>query len=127
VLHKVFKIEVEQEDDLMPPSPVTVMQLPDLSDPIAHRSFLREVKKFMDSSRQPRLIVDLSTVGQIAPESIDLLLECVDQAERSDGEVSVAGASRETEVILELTQATSVLNIFPSVLEAANGSQPQVA
>jgi len=127
VLHKVFKIEVEQEDDLMPPSPVTVMQLPDLSDPSAHRSFLREVKKFMDSSRQPRLIVDLSTVGQIAPESIDLLLECVDQAERSDGEVSVAGASRETEVILELTQATSVLNIFPSVLEAANGSQPQVA
>ncbi len=127
MLHKVFKIEVEQEDDLMPPSPVTVMQLPDLSDPIAHRSFLREVKKFMDSSRQPRLIVDLSTVGQIAPESIDLLLECVDQAERSDGEVSVAGASRETEVILELTQATSVLNIFPSVLEAANGSQPQVA
>ncbi len=127
MLHKVFKIEVEQEDDLMPPSPVTVMQLPDLSDPSAHRSFLREVKKFMDSSRQPRLIVDLSTVGQIAPESIDLLLECVDQAERSDGEVSVAGASRETEVILELTQATSVLNIFPSVLEAANGSQPQVA
>ena len=127
MLHKVFKIEVEQEDDLMPPSPVTVMQLPDLSDPSAHRSFLREVKKFMDSSRQPRLIVDLSTVGQIGPESIDLLLECVDQAERSDGEVSVAGASRETEVILELTQATSVLNIFPSVLEAANGSQPQVA
>ena len=111
----------------MPPSPVTVMQLPDLSDPSAHRSFLREVKKLMDSSRRPRLIVDLSTVGQIAPESIDLLLECVDQAERSDGEVSVAGASRETEVILELTQATSVLNIFPSVLEAANGSQPQVA
>jgi len=127
VLHKVFKIEVEQEDDLMPPSPVTVMQLPDLSDPSAHRSFLREVKKFMDSSRQPRLIVDLSTVGQIGPESIDLLLECVDQAERSDGEVSVAGASRETEVILELTQAASVLNIFPSVPEAANGSQPQTA
>jgi len=127
VLPKFSKSEVEQEHDHMPPSPVTVMQLPDLSDPSAHRSFLREVKKFMDGSRRPRLIVDLSTVGQIGPESIDLLLECVDQAERSDGEVSVAGASRETEVILELTQAASVLNIFPSVPEAANGSQPQAA
>jgi len=111
----------------MPPSPVTVMRLPDLSDPMAHRSFLREVKQFMGSSRQPRLVVDLSTAGQIGPESVDLLLECVDQAERSDGEVWVAGASRETEVILELTQAASVLNIFPSVLEAANGAQAQAA
>ena len=111
----------------MPPSRVTVMRLPDRSDPMAHRSFLREVKQFMDNSRQPRLVVDLSTVGQIEPESIDLLLECVDHAERSDGEVLVAGASRETEVILELTQAASVLHMFPSVLEAANGAQPQAA
>ncbi len=111
----------------MPPSRVAVMRMPDFSDPSAHRSFLREVKEFMDSSRQARLVVDLSTAGQIGPESVDLLLECVDQAERSDGEVSVAGASPETEVILELTQATSVLNMFPSVLEAANGSQPQAA
>jgi len=117
----------EQEYDLMQPSPVTVMQLPDLSDPTAHRSFLREIKEFMDRSRQPRLIVDLSRVGQIGPESIDLLLECVDQAERSDGEVSVAGASLETAVILELTQAASVLKMFPSVLEAANGSQREQA
>jgi anti-anti-sigma regulatory factor len=123
VFHKVSKSKLNQEDNLMPPSPVTVMRLPDLSDPSAQRSFLREVREFMDSSRQPRLIVDLSTVGQIGPESVDLLLECVDQAERRDGEVLVAGASRETEVILELTQAASVLNMFPSVLEAANGSQ----
>jgi anti-anti-sigma regulatory factor len=108
-------------------SPVTVKLLPDLSDPATYRSFLREVKEFVDGSRQPRLILDLSGVEQIRPESIDLLLECVDHVERNDGEVSVAGMSDKTAVILELTQATSVLNVFPSVLEAANGSPLQAA
>jgi anti-anti-sigma regulatory factor len=111
----------------MTSSSVTVKRLPDSSDPTAHRTFLREVKEFVDSSRQPRLIVDLSAVGQIKPESIDLLLECVDCAERSDGEVSLTGVSEENAVILELTQATSVLNVFPSILEAANGNPPQAA
>jgi len=103
--------------------PATVKRLPLSSDPASHRSFLHEVKEFMASSRRPRLIVDLSAVEQIRPESIDLLLECVDHAERGDGEVSVAGASLQTAVILELTQAASVLNMFPSVLEAADGCQ----
>jgi anti-anti-sigma regulatory factor len=108
-------------------SPVTVMLLPDFSDPAAYRGFLREVKAFVDGTRQPRLILDLSAVEQIKPETIELLLECVDQVERSDGEVSVAGVSDKTAVILELTQATSVLSVFPSILEAANGSPLQAA
>jgi len=103
--------------------PTTVVRLPEPCDQASRRFFLREIKKFVDSSYRPRLIVDLSAVEQIGPESIDLLLECVGQAERGDGEVAVAGASPQTGVILELTQAASVLNLFPSVLEAANGRQ----
>ncbi len=102
------------------PPPMTVMRLPELCDKASRRLFLREIAGFVDNSHRPRLIVDLSAVEQISPESIDLLLECVGHAERGDGEVSVAGASPQTEVILEITQAASVLNMFPSVLEAAN-------
>jgi anti-anti-sigma regulatory factor len=104
-------------------SPITVKRLPESCDQASRRFFLREVKEFVDSSHRPHLIVDLSAVEQISPESIDLLLECVGHAERGDGELSVAGASAQTGVILELTQAASVLSIFPSVLEAANGRQ----
>jgi anti-anti-sigma regulatory factor len=103
--------------------PVTVKQLPQPYDKAARRSFLREIKGLVDSSDRPRFIVDLSAVEQITPEAIDLLLECVGHAERGDGELSVAGASPQTGVILEITQAASVLNMFPSVLEAANGRQ----
>ena len=102
------------------PPPMTVKRLPEPCDKASRRFFLREIKGFVDNSHRPRLIVDLSAVEQISPESIDLLLECVGHAERGDGEVSVAGASPQTGVILEITQAASVLNMFPSVLEAAN-------
>jgi anti-anti-sigma regulatory factor len=98
--------------------PVTVKRLPQPHDQRSHRVFLREIKQFVDRSQRPRLIVDLSSVEQIHPESIDLLLECVDHAERGDGEVSVVGASVETAVILELTQVTSVLNMLPCTSEA---------
>ena len=104
-------------------SPITVKRLPESCDQASRRFFLREIRKFVDSSHRPRLILDLSAVEQISPESIDLLLECVGHAERGDGEVSIAGASPQTGVILELTQAASVLTMFPSVLEAANGRQ----
>jgi len=108
-------------------SPVAIKRLPELNDPAAQRSFLHEIKELVEDSRQPRLIFDLSSVPQIDLESIDLLLECVDHAERSDGEVCVTGASRETEVLLELTQANSVLSVLASAPEAANGSQSQAA
>jgi len=103
--------------------PTTVVRLPEPCDHASRRFFLREIKKFVDSSYRPRLIVDLSAVEQIGPESIDLLLECVGHAERGDGELAVAGASPKTDLILELTRAACVLNMFPSVLEAANGRQ----
>jgi len=103
--------------------PMTVRRLPEPGDRASRRSFLREIKGFVDSSHRPRLILDLSAIVQMSPESIDLLLECVGHAEHGDGEVSVAGASPQTSVILEITQAASVLNMFPSVLEAAIGRQ----
>lgn len=104
-------------------TPMTVKRLPDPRDKVSRRLFLREIKGFVDNSHRPRLIIDLSAVEQISPESIDLLLECVGHAERGDGEVSVAGASPKTSVMLEITQVSSLLNMFPSILEAANGRQ----
>jgi len=102
---------------------VTVKRMPEPGDRRSQRSFLREIREFVKGSHRPRLIIDLSRVEQLSPESIDLLLECVDHAERGDCAVSVAGASDQAAVILELTQMTSVLDMFPSVAEATQGCQ----
>jgi anti-anti-sigma regulatory factor len=90
-----------------------------------HRGlFLDEVKKMVGHARRPRLIVDLTSPAAMKAETIDLLLECVEEVEHADGRVAVA-ATPEAAVILELTQLTSVLDLFPSVSEAT-GETPFV-
>jgi anti-anti-sigma regulatory factor len=108
----------------MKSAPVAVKRLPDASDQASQKRFLRDIKEFVRRSTRPRLILDLSSVEQIKPESVDLLLECVDHAERGDGEVFIAGASARTTVILELTQAASVVRMVSSVREATDEYQP---
>jgi anti-anti-sigma regulatory factor len=101
--------------------PRIVKPLPESLTGWRRRTFLSEVKHLADHSFRPRLIVDMTAVREIEPDSIDLLLECVEQMEHADGRVSVAGPSPEATVIFELTRLTSVLDVFPSVSEAMSG------
>jgi len=53
-----------------------------------HRGlFLDEIKEMVGQARRPRLIVDLTSSGGIKAETIDLLLECVEEVEHADGRV----------------------------------------
>lgn len=96
---------------------VVVKQLPDGRVKRQRQEFLAEIKQLARESYRPQLIVDLPS-PKLTSETLDLLLSCAEQMERSEGRVSVAGASPEAAVILELTQLTSVVNVFPSVSEA---------
>jgi anti-anti-sigma regulatory factor len=96
---------------------VVVKQLPDGRAKRERREFLAEVKQLARESYRPQLIVDLPS-RKLTSEVLDLLLSCAEQMEKSEGRVSVAGASPEAAVILELTQLTSVVNVFPSISEA---------
>lgn len=102
---------------------VVVKQLPDGGAKRQRREFLAEIKQLARESYRPQLIVDLPS-HKLTSETLDLLLSCAEQIEKSEGRVSVAGASSEAAVILELTQLTSVVNVFPSVSEAAGIDTP---
>ena len=97
--------------------PTIVKNLPEQQSKLHRGLFLDEVKEIIGQSYRPRLIVDLTSCEAMKAETIDLLLECVEEVEHADGRVSVA-AGPETAVILELTQLTSVLDLFGSVSEA---------
>ena len=116
---------------MIPNGTVVVKQLPDGRTRRRRREFLAEIKQLARESYRPQLIVDLPS-QRLRPETLDLLLTCVEQVEKSEGRVCVAGASPEAAAILELTQLTSVINVFPSVSEAvgidsrsASGSEDQ--
>jgi len=98
--------------------PIIVRHLPERQSKLHRGLFLDEIKDLVGKSHRPRLIIDLTACPQIKAETIDLLLECVEEVEHADGRVSVAVPNAETAVILELTQLTSVLDTFPTVFEA---------
>ena len=97
---------------------VVMKQLPESGAKHERRAFLGEVKRLARDSYRPQLIIDLPFSNKIGSDTLDLLLDCVEQIERAEGRVSVAGASPEVAAILELTQLTSVINVFPSPSEA---------
>lgn len=99
--------------------PTIVTHLPERQTKLHRGLFLDQIKERVGRSSRPRLIVDLTSSDALKPETIDLLLECVEEVEHADGRVAVA-ASPETAVVLEVTQLTSVLEMFPSVSEATD-------
>ena len=108
---------------MMPDGKVVVKELPDGRIRRKRREFLAEVKQLARDSYRPQLIVDLPS-RKMTSETLDLLLSCAEQIEKAEGRVSVAGASPEASLILELTQLTSVVNVFPSVSEAVGIDTP---
>jgi len=96
---------------------IVLKQLPESGLKSKRRAFLADIKHLARNSYRPQLILDLPS-HKIGPDTLDLLLDCAEQLEKAEGRVSVAGASPEVATILELTQLTSVINVFPSVSEA---------
>jgi anti-anti-sigma factor len=97
---------------------VVVKKLPECQQGFRRNSFLSELRNLAQHTYRPRLVVDLSDSPSMKAESLDLLLDCVEQMDHADGRVSLAAASPEAEVILELTRLTSVVDVFPSVSDA---------
>ena len=104
--------------------PVVIKEFPQGRNFARRKLFLSEVRNLARRTYRPQLVLDISESAEIAPDAIELLLECVEQVERADGRVSVVAGSPQTAVILELTRLASVLDIFSSVSEAVNGGAP---
>jgi len=101
--------------------PLFVKHFPDHWNRKTWRSFVAEIERLVEHSYQPRLILDFTNTTVVGQDAIDLILRCVEQIERADGRVSVAGASPEIELILELTRMTSVIDMLPSVPVTSDG------
>ena len=101
--------------------PAVIKEFPLSRNFTRRKSFLAEVRNLARRIYRPHLVLDIPESAEMAPDAIELLLECVEQVERADGRVSVIAGSPQTAVILEVTRLTSVLDIFSSVSEAVNG------
>lgn len=94
-----------------------VIELPASLTTAYVRRFLRGIQVLLRTDR-PRIVFDLSRVQEIDRAGTEMLLHCVEQIIRQDGELGLACVPPEIMVVLELTCIDRLFEIFASNSEA---------
>ena len=98
--------------------PVVVKRVPGRVNLKEARLFMRAIEPILQSDR-PQVVLDLSNVRQLDSAGVDMLLHCMSEAMRRDGDVKLAAPSAEAMVILELTRTGRLFEIYDSATDAA--------
>jgi anti-anti-sigma factor len=98
--------------------PVVVKRVPERLNLQQSRKFVREVQPFLRSDR-PQIVLDLAGVKQIDAAGVDMLLHCMSEAMKRDGDVKLASLSPQAAVILEMTRTDRLFEIYESSTDAA--------
>jgi len=97
--------------------PVVVMQLPEQLNLSGVRSFLPELEPLLERHR-PRIVLDCSQVHYVDGAGAEMMLHCLEEAMKRDGDLKLAALSSEAEVILELMRVARVFETFATCEEA---------
>jgi anti-sigma B factor antagonist len=81
------------------------------------RQFQQEVRPFFKIDR-PQIVFDLSAVRLLDAAGIDMLLECMTEASRRDGDLKLASVSAQAAVVLELTRTDRLFEIYETATDA---------
>jgi anti-anti-sigma factor len=96
---------------------VTVEQIPEALNADEERIFLCELRECMNDSR-PRVVLDCSKLRQMDEPAIHLLLSCLEEAMKRNGEVRLAGVSPAARTVLAYVGADRLFQFFPSNADA---------
>ncbi|PYX65403.1 MAG: hypothetical protein DMG74_08850 [Acidobacteria bacterium] len=99
-------------------TPVLIQRLPARFNAGQVRAIMQELQPFLKADR-PRVVFDLSQVEEMDAASVDMLLQCMSDASKRDGDVKLVSPSVRAMVILELTQLDRLFEIFESPEEAS--------
>jgi anti-sigma B factor antagonist len=96
---------------------VTVTQFPQTSNADERRNFLHDVGLSLTVDR-PCLVLDCSGRIELDRPALLLLLTCLEEAMKRNGDVRLAGVSRQARAILETSGVIRLFKIFDSIAEA---------
>src|SRR5258708_31883292 len=102
--------------------PVIVMQLPEQLRRQEVGPFLNELQPLLESDR-PRVVLDCSQVRHMDSAGVEMLLHCMQEAMKRDGDLKLAAISPESAVILELVRVARFFEIFNILDEAVQRLQ----
>ena len=99
--------------------PVTVMQLPEQFSDKDLRMFGREIEIYMDLGR-PYLVLDCSNLRLLDNRVLHLLLRCLEEAMKRNGDVKLAGISPAANLILDPSGINRLFETFDTTADAVN-------
>jgi len=107
---------------------VAVKQLPETLSVKHGRLFLDELESCMNIDR-PRIVLDCSKVRHMDRSGVHLLLRCLEEAMKRNGDVKLAEVAAGARTALELTGADRIFEIFDTSADAIDsfGRLPVVA
>ncbi|MGB2605213.1 MAG: STAS domain-containing protein [Candidatus Sulfotelmatobacter sp.] len=103
-------------------SPVIVMEVPENFDHSDGRTFLAELQPLLQSDR-PRIVLDCSQVQHMDSAGIEMLLNCMGEAMKRDGDIKLANLSPVSAAILELMRVDRLFEVFDTAEEATRSFQ----
>ena len=98
--------------------PVVVKRMPEKVNRQEAQRFFADVQPFVTSDR-PQLVFDLSQVKQLDAAGVEMLLRCVAEVMKRDGDLKLASPSRQASMVLELTRTDRLFEIYETSTEAA--------
>lgn len=98
---------------------VAVKQLPEKLSIKQGRGFFREVESCFKTDR-PRVVLDCSKVRHLDSAGIHVLLRCLEEAMKRNGDVKLASVPAGAAAILELTKVDRLFEVFENTADAVN-------
>jgi anti-sigma B factor antagonist len=98
--------------------PVVIKRLPANLDNGGARRFYADVEPLLRSDR-PQLVFDLSLVERLDVSGVEVLLRCMREVMRRDGDLKLAALSSSAATVLELTRADRLFEIYETSTDAA--------
>ncbi len=101
---------------------VTVHQIPTAVTVSTERRFLRDFKSHVVSER-PRIVLDCSEVERMDDATVHLLLCCLEEAMKSNGDVKLASLSPMAESALRRSRVNRLFEMYPTSAAAVHSFQ----
>jgi len=97
--------------------PVVVKRAPERLNLRQARIFQKEVQPFFRADR-PQIVFDMAAVRHLDAAGVDMLLQCMAEASRRDGDLKLASLSPQAAVVLELTRTDRLFEIYETPTDA---------
>ncbi len=101
---------------------VTVHQIPSAVTNTGERRFLRDLQSHVAAER-PRIVLDCSEVAQMDDATVHLLLCCLEEAMKSNGDVKLAALSPAAESSLRRSKVNRLFELYPTPAAAVHSYQ----